>query len=111
MIRKTMIPIQKDDVAPRFDLAVEVLLATVSKHGVESKKMLVLSAPSAEELCQMALREQVDVLVCGAIEQEYYDYLTWKEVRVLDSIIGSYESVLVKLVEGQLAIGDVFPNL
>jgi hypothetical protein len=45
--------------------------------------------------------------VCGGIEDEYYQYLKWKNVKVLDSVIGSYNDVIKRLESGTLQSGDI----
>jgi len=108
MPEKILIPLHGNDVAPRFDLATEVLVTVRDKniaHGEE--KIIVLSRASAEKLCHLILTEEVDVVICSGIEEEYYQYLTWKKVRVIDSVIGSWESVLKHFYEGMLRAGDI----
>jgi len=94
-------------VAPRFDLATEVLIAAVAKGEVREEKTMVLPQASAEKLCHMLLTEEVQAVICGAIEQEYYEYLTWKRVDVIDSVVGCYEAVLQRFGQGTLRAGDV----
>jgi predicted Fe-Mo cluster-binding NifX family protein len=95
MIRKILITIWHDDVAPRFDLASEVLVAAVNEGGkIEDKKTLVLPSISAEDLCQLILSEGIDIVICGGIEKELFQYLNWKKVQVFDSVIGPFEKAL-----------------
>jgi len=47
------------------------------------------------------------VVVCGGIEKRFYDYLTWKKVLVLDSVMGPLENVLKRLSTHSLAAGAV----
>jgi len=106
--KKILIPLHGNDVAPRFDLATEVLITVRDKniaHGEE--KIVVLSQASAEKLCHLILTEEIDVIICSGIEEEYYQYLTWKKVQVIDSVIGSWESVLKRFYEGMLRAGDI----
>jgi len=108
MPEKILIPLHGNDVAPRFDLATEVLI-TVRDEKIADKeeKIVVLSRASAEKLCHLILTEEVDVVICSGIEEEYYQYLTWKKVRVIDSVIGSWEIVLKNFYEGTLRAGDI----
>jgi predicted Fe-Mo cluster-binding NifX family protein len=95
MSGKVLITIWLDDVAPRFDLASEVLIATLDSGGaVEKRKTLVLPSVSAEDLCKLILSEDIEVVICGGIENEYYQYLGWKKVQVIDSVIGPFERAL-----------------
>lgn len=92
---KICIPIHGDDVAPRFDLASEVVLAESNEAGkITSARTIVLPHASPEELCSFLLKEGVELLLCGGIEDQYYQYLHWKKVRVRDSIMLPWEEAL-----------------
>jgi len=107
-MKKLLITIWRDDVAPRFDLAAEVLIAELDAGGeIESRKTLVLPTVSAEDLCRFVLSEGINVVICGAIELEYYQFLNWKGVRVIDSVIGPYEKALELARKGQLKEGSI----
>lgn len=108
MTGKTLITIWLDDVAPRFDLASEVLIATLDSRGkVEQRKTLVLPSVSAEYLCQLILSEDIETVICGGIENEYYQYLGWKKVRVIDSVIGPFERALELAGNDSLEAGAI----
>jgi hypothetical protein len=49
---------------------------------------MVLPQASAEKLCHMIITEDIQAVICGGIEEEYYDYLCWKRIDVMDSVIG-----------------------
>jgi len=105
---KVLVTIWKTDVAPRFDLAAEVLIVDIDADGnATDKKTLVLPTVSAEELCHLVLTENIHTVICGGIEQEYYDYLNWKKVRVLDSVIGPYERALELVGKNRLEDGAI----
>jgi predicted Fe-Mo cluster-binding NifX family protein len=100
---KVLIPLLNEVVAPRFDLATDVLLAHLDADGaVTGRKLLILPQASAERLCQLVIAETVNTVVCGGIEAEHYDYLTWKQVRVIDNVIGPVDRVLAELGSNSL---------
>jgi len=104
---KTLITILKNDVAPRFDLASEVVIAVLDQGKVQTRKNLILPAVGAEELCHLILSESVELVICGGIENEYYDYLNWKKVQVIDSVIGPVERALELAGMGRLESGAI----
>jgi predicted Fe-Mo cluster-binding NifX family protein len=53
------------------------------------------------------ISDGVDEVICGAMEEEYHQYLTWKKVRVLDSVVAEWEDALSAHQAGKLAEGDV----
>jgi predicted Fe-Mo cluster-binding NifX family protein len=108
MAQKILITINENDVAPRFDLATEVLISLLGDDGsIVENRTMVLARESAEYLCQLILAEEVNVVICGGIEEEFFDYLTWKKVRVLDSVMGPWERALERFRSGDLMMGTV----
>jgi hypothetical protein len=50
-------------------------------------------------------------VVAGAVEEEYYHYLRYKRVDVIDNVAGEIEPALARLASGRLASGDIlFPG-
>ena len=75
---------------------------------LNDEKTIVLPRASSEDLCYMILAEGVEVVICGGIEEEFYDYLTWKKVRVIDNIIGPWKWSFEKLRLDELVPGLIF---
>jgi len=108
MVDKVLITIREQDVAPRFDLATEVLIVTLGTRGeVREQKTMVLPHASPEDLCQQILNEEVQTVICGGIEEEFHQYLTWKKRRVLDSVMGPWERALDRYRQGGLQAGAI----
>jgi len=106
--KKILIPLFRDEVAPRFDLAGEALIVAVSEDGtVEGRQNLVLPNASADDLCDLVLSRDIDTVICGGIEEEYYHYLRWKRVDVLDAVAGTAEAALTRFLAGRLKSGDM----
>jgi len=106
MTDKILIPLFEDDIAPRFDLATEVLITKGRRMQPDAEeKIIVLPQASAEQLCHLILTEDIRVVICGGIEEEYYRYLTWKKVTVLDSIMGPWRQALDRFFLNRLAAG------
>jgi len=106
-LTKVLIPLLGDDVAPRFDLAPEALIAVFRPDtGLIEERTIILPEASAESLCHLVLTEKVDMVVCCGIEDEYYQYLTWKKLKVIDSVMGPYTRVLDRVMKGNICNGD-----
>lgn len=104
-IRSVLVVVQDGDVAPRFDLALEAVLALETE---EAKQNLILPQSSAEELCHLIMKENIQEVVCGGIEDEFFQYLTWKKVRVLDNVIGPVDWALKRWKIGELQAGEIY---
>jgi len=105
---KILITAQGDFVAQRFDLAAEVVIAIVENGQLKSgPRAIIMDRPSAEDLCNMIMEENIDLVICGGIEDRHYQFLTWKKIQVIDFVIGDYESVLKKAISGELRPGEL----
>jgi len=107
---KTLVTLDLDHVASRFDLAAEVWIGKVGPGSTRDGKTLVLSTASADELCKLILTEKVKVVVTGAVEDKYYDYLQWKGVTVYDSVVGHLDSVIEALDAENLSQGAILDH-
>lgn len=112
MERRILITVLKDEVAPRFDLATEALLLNIADNGdITGRKSFLLAHASADEVCDLALSRDIGTVVCGAIEDEYYHYLRWKRIEVIDSVMGLVDDTIARLRENQLHSGAIlFPR-
>ncbi len=111
-MRKLLIPIQGDFVAQRFDLAREVIIVNhYDKSIIGEPKTIIMNTASAEELCQMIVEENVTDVVCGGIEEQHYNFLIWKKVAVLDSIIGGWQEAIDKVIAERLQQGTILVSV
>jgi len=108
MSQKILITLSDNDVAPRFDLATEVLISYSGEdRTIKGTKTIVLAHESTDDLCKLIINEEIEVVICGGIEEEFLEYLTWKKVKVLDSVMGSWEIALERFKEGRLEAGSI----
>ena len=102
---KILITVQKDNVAPRFDLTLCEDQCILGKP-----RTILMTRPSAEELCSLIIKEGINVVICGGIEESHLQYLAWKKIRVVDSIVGPCSEVLVAESAGFLSSGMILPG-
>ncbi len=92
---KILITLQNNDIAPRFDLTTEVLIARITRGKISgAPRTILLPGPSSDELCSLAIKEEVSLIICGGIEDAHFQYLIWKKIEVIDQIIGPAEEAL-----------------
>lgn len=107
-MRKLLIPIQGDFVAPRFDLATEILIARFENGEIVGEpRNIIMERPSDEGLCQMIVEENITDVVCGGIEELHYNFLVWKKLKVVDGVICGWKSALEKVLAGKLQQGEI----
>jgi len=109
MFKKVLITVWNSDISPRFDLTSEVVIVALNDEGsVLQERTVVLPHASAEELCHLILTEEAGLVICGGIEEEYHQYLTWKKVEVSDSVMGPWDRALEQVRAGEPVAGSVF---
>ncbi|WP_320171905.1 dinitrogenase iron-molybdenum cofactor biosynthesis protein [Maridesulfovibrio sp.] len=108
MPKKLLIPLLDDDVAPRFDLATDVMLIRLGRNSEAEERIIVLPQASADDLCALATSEKSDTVICGGIDEEHFQYLKWKGIHVFDDVIGPVTMVLESYKSGQLTPGMNF---
>jgi len=106
-----ILTVMDNKIAPRFDLATEVLIFSSDPSGAASTRSMLLPGPSADDLCALILKEGIDVLICGGIEDEHYKFLSWKKIEVIDRIIGNATDVLERYTAGNLHEGDIVKGI
>jgi hypothetical protein len=84
------------------------LIVDLDREGtVISERTVVLPHASAEELCHLILMEGITHVICGGIEEQFYQYLTWKKIKVMDSVMGPWSKALTLFRKGELVSGAV----
>ena len=105
---RVLIAVHGDSVATRFDLCTEVMIAEAEGGTLTGEpRTMLLSGPSAYEICGIAIKENVSVLVAGGMEEEHYEYLRWKKIKVVDRVIGRADDAVGLLIDGRLAEGSI----
>ena len=109
---KIMITTRGDFVSPRFDLSPEVIIATYyDRQLLEEPRSIIISDVSAEIICDLALQENVATVICGGIEEQHYQFLTWKKITVIDAVVGPYTDVLELAMNNTLEPGSILPGV
>ena len=109
---KIMVTVRGDFVSPRFDMSSEVIIATCyDGKMLEEPRALILSNVSAEVICDLAIREGVGMVICGGIEEQHFQFFTWKNITVYDGVIGQHAPVLEMALNDTLESGIILPGV
>jgi predicted Fe-Mo cluster-binding NifX family protein len=110
-MKKILITIQNDEVASRFDLTPEIVIYDVDIDKIAGEpRIILLSGISGEDICGVAIKENVSLVICGGIEDAHYQYLKWKKIKVIDRIIGPPEQALQFFMTDKLKPGIILPG-
>jgi predicted Fe-Mo cluster-binding NifX family protein len=108
---KILITIQNNSVAPRFDLTSEIVIAeSVNRKLQGGLRTIILPRKSAEDLSDLIVKEGINCVICGSIEESYYKFFTWKKITVIDGVIGSYDQAIELAIADQLQPGCILSS-
>jgi predicted Fe-Mo cluster-binding NifX family protein len=108
---KILLTVQDNSIAPRFDQATEIMIAEHDgRRLLAEPRTIILPHRSAEELSDLIVKEGVECVICGGIEESYHKFFIWKKITVIDGIIGGHAEALQRYLAGQLLPGMVLPS-
>jgi predicted Fe-Mo cluster-binding NifX family protein len=108
---KILITIQANEVAPRFDQTSEIFISeTEGERIIGEPRIILLPGTSGEDICGLATKENITLVICGGIEETHYQYLKWKKIKVVDGIIGPYKQALNFVIAHNLNPGMILPG-
>jgi predicted Fe-Mo cluster-binding NifX family protein len=108
---KILITIQTNEVAPRFDQTSEILITETQGEKITGEpRIILLPGTSGEDICSLATKENIALVICGGIEETHYQYLKWKKIKVIDGVIGPYEQALNFTLANNLKPGAILPG-
>lgn len=108
---KILITIEKNEVSPRFDQTSEILIIeTEEGKNSDEPRIILLPGSSGEDICSLAIKENISLVVCGAIEDTHYQYLKWKKIKVIDGVIGPYEIAVDFAINNTLKPRIILPG-
>lgn len=108
---KILLTVQDNSIAPRFDQATEVIIAEHDGRRLTAElRTIILPHRSAEELSDLIVKEGVQCVVCGGIEDSFYKFFTWKKITVIDGVIGAHAEAIDKVCAGELRPGAILPS-
>ena len=53
------------------------------------------------------MKEHIDTVICGGIEEKHLKYLSWKKIKVIHSVIGPYAEALKEANDNRLQSGVI----
>ncbi len=108
---KILLTIHDNSIAPRFDQATEIMIAEHDNQRLLAEpRTIILPHRSAEELSDLIVKEGVECVICGGIEENYHKFFIWKKITVIDGIIGGHAEAIQLHLAGQLLPGMVLPS-
>ncbi|WFS61413.1 NifB/NifX family molybdenum-iron cluster-binding protein [Pseudodesulfovibrio thermohalotolerans] len=107
-----LIPIMDDELSPRFDLAPEVLIISITREtsamGTLNERVISFETPSAEAMYRLVMAENIQTIICAGMENEVFEFLKRKGIKVIDNVCGPVDPILEAYLAGQLSPGQYY---
>lgn len=100
-----------DRVAPRLTCADSLLLVVRRHQHLRVESTSQLDDHSLLDLAKVLSDSRVDILVCGGINREERDYLSARQIDVIDNVVASVDELLAALEADTLHSGFGFGGL
>jgi len=99
---KIAIPFFEDRVSNRLDSSENILIVSLEKGVIESRKKIRLVHSEPQMMVNILTQLDVNVLICGGITEYYAKHFTLSRIEVIPWIIGELEDVLDLYLQGRL---------
>jgi uncharacterized metal-binding protein/predicted Fe-Mo cluster-binding NifX family protein len=99
------IPILGERVAPRCTYAESVLVVELRRNRAKKEAVATLAEHSLLDLVKVLSECRIDTLVCGGISREEREYLSTRDVDIIDNVACSVDEILEALRTGSLRPG------
>lgn len=102
---KVAIPLFGMRVSPRCSYSEKMLLAQISDKRVVSRKIIDTVGMLEHERLSQLVDLEIDVFVCGAIDQEFIERANSYGIKVIYNVAAEVDEILTALTEGVLRNG------
>jgi len=102
---KVAIPRFEEKVAPCYEYSATIAIFTLDGLELVDQVDFRLESRNVFDRLRLLRDQQVDVLICGGVENTFEDMLKANGIRVISWVSGGVEELLVKYLKGELEPG------
>lgn len=99
---KIAIPTFGERISPRFDCACTILLLTIEDNSVTEDRVIDIGSWSPVERIDKLKNLEIDVLLCGGIDNSSYEQLKSRGIDVIPWITGNVSDVVLGFLNGHI---------
>lgn len=103
---KVAIPRFGEDVAPCFEYSATIAIFTITRRKVIDETDFTLQSREAFDRIRLLKDQEVDVLICGGVQDKFEDLLRAAGIRVISWVSGSVEDLLEQFIQETLVPGS-----
>lgn len=90
-------------VAPCFEFSATIALFTLAGRTVVEERDFCLQSRDALDRLRLLRDQNVDLLICGGVQEYFQDALEESGITVISWVSGSVDSLLTSFMDGELA--------
>lgn len=99
---KVAIPRFRERVAPCFEYSATITIFTIEQGKVVSQCDFALQSSVALDRVRLLRDQEVDVLICGGVQESFEDLVKARGIEVLSWVSGEVEDLLKRFIKGKL---------
>ena len=99
---RVAIPVWSGRISPVLDVARELVLVNIERKRVLDRKILVIDGNRFSEIAFMLNRNNVDIVLCGALSDVLLNTLRRRGIRVQSWLTGGIDDILEAFISGRL---------
>ena len=103
VIMKIAVPRFGEDVAPCFDYSVTIAVFTIQNNQIVDEKEFTLSSQWPVDRIRLLRDQQVDVLICGGIQDKFEDMVQGSGIETVSWVSGNVEHLIKRYLDGTLS--------
>jgi len=100
---KVAIPLFRNGVSPRIDIADSLLIYDIDNGVVKRKEKCSLTFEHAAQLISILQKKQITRIICAGCPQFFLRMLYFYGVEVVPGVTGDLEYIVKQLVDGKLS--------
>ncbi len=104
------ISIAGDRIAPRCSYAESILVVVLNRNQTKKENTAALSSGSLLDLVEVLTKNRVDTLICGGITRAEREFLSARDVDIVDNVACSIDEILKAIQSGELRSGLGFAH-
>lgn len=103
---RVAIPRYEEQVAPCFDYTVTIVIYTVKDGSIADKTEYTISSQWVVDRVRLLRDQNVDVLICGGIQDRFEDMVRANGIEVISWVEGNVEELLHRFLKDNLSQND-----
>jgi len=100
---KVAIPIFRNGVSPRIDIADSLLIYDIDNGKIKKKKKCSLTYEHSAQLISILRNKQITRVICSGCPQFFLRMLCLYGVKVIPGVVGNPDTIIKQMMNGEIS--------